>query len=276
MIDLHVHTTASDGLCSPDQLVERAAAAGVTTLSVTDHDTVAGLARTADRCAAARIRFVPGIEITAIAGGRDVHMLGYFFDAGHPPLLAFLERQRESRFARLGAIAERLASHGVLVDVAPLVDEARRQGGHTVGRPQVARALVAAGHAADTNDAFERWLGFGKPGFVARAGAPPEEVIAVIHDAGGLASLAHPGLTQVDARIPALVAAGLDAIEAFHPDHDPATRDRYVALARAHRLLLTGGSDYHGDPAHGLSPGAVTLPAAEWEKLSAWLRPSSR
>lgn len=276
MIDLHLHTTASDGLRSPDQLVDEAAAAGLTTISVTDHDTVAGLAPAAGRCAAVRLGFVPGIEITAVGGGRDVHMLGYFFDPAHPALLGFLERQRDHRFARVAAIAERLAAHGAPVDVAPLVAEARRHDGRSIGRPQVARALVAAGHAADTSDAFERWLGFGKPGFVPRAGAPPDEVIAILHAAGGLASLAHPGLTAIDARIPALVAAGLDAIEVYHSDHDAAARDRYLAFAREHRLLVTGGSDYHGDPAHGLAPGSVTLPAPEWEKLSAWPRRSSR
>ena len=276
MIDLHLHTTASDGLCAPGRLVEEAAAAGLTTIAVTDHDTVAGLAPAAERCAAAGLGFVPGIEITAVGFGRDVHVLGYFFDAGDPPLLAFLAQQRESRFARLTAIAGRLAALGVHVDVAPLIAEARRQGGRSVGRPQVARALVAAGHAADTNDAFERWLGVGRPGFVPRSGAPPGDVIEVIHRAGGLASLAHPGVTAVDARIPALVAAGLDAIEAYHSDHDAAACGRYLALARTHGLLVTGGSDYHGDPAHGLAPGAVTLPAPEWEKLSAWPRRSSR
>ncbi len=276
MIDLHLHTTASDGLCSPAELVAQAAAAGLTTISVTDHDTVAGLAPAAERCAAAGLAFVPGIEITAIGNGRDVHVLGYFFDASHKGLLAFLEQQRENRFARVAAIAERLAAHGAEVDVAPLVAQARAQNGRSVGRPQVARALVLAGHAADTSDAFERWLGFGKPGFVPRAGAPPEAVIAIIHAAGGLASLAHPGVTAVDGRIPALVAAGLDALEAYHSDHDPAMRDRYLALAREHHLLVTGGSDYHGDPAHGLAPGTVTLPAPEWETLSAWPRRSSR
>jgi 3',5'-nucleoside bisphosphate phosphatase len=267
LIDLHLHTTASDGLCSPRQLVEQAAAAGVTTLAVTDHDTVAAVAEVAALSSAAGLAFVPGIEITAIEDGADVHILGYFLDPASPRLAAFLSAQRESRVARVHAIAERLASLGVGINVGPLLETANRQNGSSIGRPQIARALVAAGHAVDTNDAFERWLGRGRPGFVPRVGAQSEEVIAIIHNAGGLASLAHPGITRVDARIAALRNAGLDALEAYHSDHDADTRDRYLALARDLGLLVTGGSDYHGDPAHGVAPGTVTLPMHEFHRL---------
>ena len=274
MIDLHLHTTASDGLCSPRELVEQAAAAGVTTLAVTDHDTMAAVDEVSARAHAAGMRFVPGIEITAIENGADVHILGYFLDADSPRLAAFLAAQRESRVRRVEAIAERLAALAVHIDVLPLMEIASRHDGTSVGRPQVARALVAAGHAVDTNDAFERWLGRGRPGFVPRSGAASGEVIAIIHEAGGLASLAHPGTTRVDARLAALRDAGLDALEAYHSDHDPETRDRYLGLARDLRLLVTGGSDYHGDPAHGVAPGTVTLPVHEFERFSEWPRHS--
>jgi 3',5'-nucleoside bisphosphate phosphatase len=274
VIDLHLHTTASDGLCSPRQLVEQAAAAGVTTLSVTDHDTTAALSEASAHAAAAGLRFVPGIEITAIEDGADVHVLGYFIDPASPRLSAFLGAQRSSRVERVKAIGERLAGIGMPVDIGPLLAAAGRQEGRSVGRPQVARALVAAGHAVDTNDAFERWLGRGRPGFVPRDGAASDEVIAVIHDAGGLASLAHPGLTKVDARIEALRDAGLDALEAYHSEHDPVTRDRYRQIATSLNLLVTGGSDYHGDPAHGVAPGMVTLPAHEFARFAEWPRRS--
>lgn len=276
MIDLHLHTTASDGLCSPRELVERVASAGVTTLAVTDHDTTAAVAEVTTLAANAGLRVIPGIEITAIENGADVHVLGYFVDPASPRLASFLAAQRRSRRERVKVIADRLAARGVHIDVTPLLASATRRDGSSVGRPQVARALVAAGHAVDTNDAFERWLARGKPGFVPRSGATSEEVIAIIHEAGGLASLAHPGQTLVDARIPALRDAGLDALEAYHSDHDPATRDRYLRLARDLDLFVTGGSDYHGDPAHGLSPGTVTLPAHEFERFSEWPRRSSR
>jgi hypothetical protein len=270
LIDLHLHTTASDGLCSPRELVEQAAAAGVTTLAVTDHDTMAAVGDVAALAAAAGIRFVPGIEITAIENGADVHVLGYFLDAASPRLADFLAAQRASRIGRVNAIGDRLAAHGVRIDVRALLETAARRDGASIGRPQVARALVAAGQAVDTNDAFDRWLGRGRPAFVPRSGAGSEEVIAIIHEAGGLASLAHPGLTNVDARLTALRDAGLDAIEAYHSDHDAATRDRYLCVARDLNLLVTGGSDYHGDPAHGVSPGMVALPEHEFQRFSEW------
>ena len=274
MIDLHLHTTASDGLCSPRELVDQAAAAGVTTLAVTDHDTMAAVDEVSALAHAAGMRFVPGIEITAIENGADAHILGYFIDPDSPRLDSFLATQRESRVQRVAAIAERLAALGVHVDVRPLIEMASRQDGASVGRPQVARALVAAGYAVDTNDAFERWLARGRPGFVPRGGATAEDVIAIIHEAGGLASLAHPGVTKVDARLAALRDAGLDALEAYHSDHDPETRDRYLRIARDLHLLVTGGSDYHGDPAHGVAPGTVTLPVHEFQRFSEWPRHS--
>ncbi|MGH9346985.1 MAG: PHP domain-containing protein [Vicinamibacterales bacterium] len=275
-IDLHLHTTASDGLCAPELLVQQAAAQGLTTIAVTDHDTTAAVPAATRLSEAAGLTLVPGIEITAVEAGRDVHVLGYFIDPAHEGLQAFLARARESRLDRVRAIGDRLAALGVPIDVAPLVDDASRQDGRSIGRPQVARALIATGHAADVNDAFERWLARGRPGFVPRAGASPEQVIAIIHDAGGLASLAHPELTEIDARIPPLRDAGLDALEAYHSEHDERVRDRYLSLAGRLGLLVTGGSDYHGDPAHGLAPGTVTLPTREWERLSAWPRRSLR
>jgi predicted metal-dependent phosphoesterase TrpH len=275
-VDLHLHTTASDGLRSVDELVGEVAAAGVSVMAVTDHDTMASVPRASTLCADAGLTLVPGIEITAMEAGRDVHILGYFLDPGHDGLQQFLERQRKSRIERVHAIGERLAAAGAPIDIQPLVQNATHQDGHSIGRPQIARALVAAGHASSTDDAFERWLSRGRPAFVPRAGTSPEQVIAVIHEAGGLASLAHPGIAGVDDRLANLRNDGLDALEAYHSDHDATARDRYLALARQLNLLVTGGSDYHGDPAHGLAPGMVTLPAHEWERLSAWPRRSSR
>jgi predicted metal-dependent phosphoesterase TrpH len=269
LIDLHLHTTASDGRLPPDALVEQAAAAGLSVMAVTDHDTTASVPEVQALARANGIDAISGIEITAIDGGRDVHVLGYFIDPAHPGLATFLQRQRETRIARVEAIGRRLASLGVPVDLDGVLNAARQQSGRSIGRPQVARAMVDAGHVADTREAFDRWLGQGLPGFVPRQGAGSEQVIAVIHEAGGLASIAHPGKSISDDRISSLRHEGLDALEAFHPDHDLTRVEHYVALAAALGLLLTGGSDFHGDPSHGLAPGSVTLPSAEWRKLSA-------
>jgi predicted metal-dependent phosphoesterase TrpH len=266
-IDLHLHTTASDGRCTPRQLVERAAKAGVSVMAVTDHDTTAAVAEVHAEALRRGIRAVTGIEITAVEAGRDLHVLGYMFDVQHKALAELLAKQRAARLARIEAIGARLAAHGVPIDIAPMLEQIQRESGRSIGRPHVARAMVDAGHVADTNEAFDRWLVHGRPGFVAREGPTPEAVIDIIHQAGGIASIAHPGQRDLAPRIPALAAAGLDAVEAFHPDHDPALVEEYTRIARDLDLLLTGGSDFHGDLAHGCEPGSVTLPAAEWERL---------
>ena len=155
------------------------------------------------------MRLVDGIEITAVEAGRDVHVLGYFFDAAHQPLAAFLGRQRDARIARVRQIGERLEALKCPVDVAAILAEAARHPGRSVGRPSVADALVAAGHAVDRRDAFDRLLGADGPAFVPRCGPTVAEVVDVIAAAGGITSLAHPGLTRVDADLPRFVDAGL-------------------------------------------------------------------
>jgi predicted metal-dependent phosphoesterase TrpH len=268
-IDLHLHTTASDGRCTPHELVQRAARAGLSVMAVTDHDTTAAIAEVDAAARHHGIHTVAGIEITAVDAGRDLHVLGYLFDPQHQGLASLLVRQRAARVARIEGIASCLAAHGVPIDVEPMLEQSRRESGRSIGRPQVARAMVEAGYVASTQEAFDRWLGRGKPGFVAREGPSTEAVIEIIHHAGGIASIAHPGQWGLGPRIPALAAAGLDAVEAFHPDHDAALVQEYVDTARRLHLLLTGGSDFHGDPDHGFEPGSVTLPAEEWERLQA-------
>jgi predicted metal-dependent phosphoesterase TrpH len=269
LIDLHLHTTASDGHCTPSRLVDRAAAAGVTVMAVTDHDTTAAVEEVRAHAAGRGIQAIGGIEITAVEDGRDVHMLGYFIDPGHAELNDFLARQRGARVERIEKIGARLAELGMPVNLQPLLREARRQTGRSIGRPKVAQAMIAAGYVANTQEAFDRWLARGLPAFVPRSGPTCAEVVEIVHHAGGLASLAHPGRTKIDARIVPLRDAGLDAIEVYHSDHDAVMVERYRRLAGELGLLTTGGSDFHGDPAHGFEPGTATLPADEWERLEA-------
>jgi hypothetical protein len=269
VIDLHLHTTASDGRSTPDALVREVAAAGVTTMAVTDHDTTAAVAAVAAAARATGIRFVPGIEITAVHARRDVHILGYFFDPDHAELVAFLAGQRDDRRRRLLDIAGRLADLGVGVDVAAVID-AESAEGKALGRPLLAAALVAAGHVANTRDAFDRYLGAGCPAFIARHGWSPDAVVALITSAGGLASLAHPGKLTQDDIIAPLVDAGLQAIEVYHSDHDGIDVHRYLDIARHHGLLVTGGSDYHG-PGSGRVDGLgrTHLPEVDFDRLVA-------
>lgn len=267
MIDLHLHTTASDGTLSPSELVARARAAHLTVIAITDHDTTAGTIAARAAAREAGLELVPGIEISAVADGRDVHMLGYFIDADAPSLKTFLEAQRAERVRRVTEMGHRLAALGCAIEVEPIL--AAAQCGRSVGRPQIADALVRGGHAVDRDDAFARYLEHGAPGFVPRRGASPFDVIRAVHDAGGVVSMAHPGLTRRDDLISAMVAAGLDGLEARHSDHDEATEARYRALAAELGVFTTAGSDYHGDSGRRAGRlGAVVMPPADFAALS--------
>jgi predicted metal-dependent phosphoesterase TrpH len=237
-------------------------------MAATDHDTTASVDDVCARAAARGIEAISGIEVTAVEDGRDVHVLGYFLNPGDKTFGVFLEAQRAARVTRALAIGERLAALGMPIDLRAWLAEGARSA-RSIGRPQVARALIDAGHVADTREAFDLWLGQDRPAFIQRTGPSPERVVEEIHRAGGLASLAHPGRTNIDARIAALARAGLDAIEVYHSDHAADAIERYRAMARDLALLTTGGSDFHGDPEHGVRLGTATLPDEEWQRLRA-------
>lgn len=268
MIDLHTHTTESDGRCLPGELVARAAASGVTVLAVTDHDTVSGCEAAAAACTAAGLTYVTGIEMTAAHDDHDIHVLGYFIDVHTPGLHTFLSEQRRRRIERLRQMVARLAALGVELDAEAILQPALEDPRKSAGRPWIARALVAGGHVASTDEAFDRWLKRGRPAFVPRLGASPAEVISRIHAAKGIASLAHPALVRHDEWIAGLVSEGLDALEVYHSEHDSLATARYLEMASTLGLAVSGGSDFHGDPSHGPGhPGAVSLPRDAYEDL---------
>lgn len=268
VIDLHLHTTASDGLLQPAALVDMAWRVGIRTLSVTDHDTMAALPQVEAAALESGMRFVPGIEITAVHKARDVHMLGYFIDRDDPALGTFLERQRADRLRRVDEMADRLAHMGKPIDREELL--VPREHGRSLGRPMVAKALVRAGHVADVRQAFDQLIGEGRPAFIPRSGPEPAEVVRIIARAGGIASLAHPGLLRRDDLIPEMVDAGLAALEAFHSEHDSSATEHYLALAERYRILVSGGSDYHGEKERRKNAfGTVGLPPGLFERLSA-------
>jgi len=267
VIDLHLHTNVSDGCDEPGALVRACRAAGLSVISVTDHDTTAGWDEAAAAAAVAGIEFIPGVEITAVLDDRDVHVLGYFPSRRAPLLEDFLEDQRADRIRRVREMVGRLAALGMPLDLASVLQDAASHPRRTLGRPQIADAMIARGYVAHRNDAFDAYLGHGRPAFVARRGATPEEVIDLITASGGLASLAHPGLLDLDEIIPALIVAGLPAIEVFHPEHDPETVWRYRRLTAASRLIVTGGSDFHGATSghHDCTLGRIVLPREDFE-----------
>jgi predicted metal-dependent phosphoesterase TrpH len=270
VIDLHTHTTASDGRCTPAELVARASAAGVTVLAVTDHDTIAGGDAAAEACDTAGIAFVSGIEITAVHDGVDLHVLGYFIDRQAPHLHTFLAEQRRRRLDRVRQMIERLAAHGIHLDAEAILKPGLEDGGKAAGRQWIARAMVNARYVKSTGEAFEYWLAHGRRAFVPRLAASPPEVFERIHASGGIASLAHPGLVQRDEWIPELAASGLDALEVYHTNHDETATARYRGIATRLGLAISGGSDFHGDPSHGpANPGSVSLPREDYDRLTA-------
>ena len=269
--------------CLPAELVARASAAGLKTISITDHDTVAGLGEAASAAAANGLRLIPGIEITAVHKEMRVHVLGYFIDVNHEPLAAFLSSSvrcacracaRSARASRLWAPLSRSRACS---------EDAASRPGSSVGRPLLARALLEAGHVQTLQEAFDRFLATGMPAFVPRTGSPPAHVVEVIHAANGVASLAHPGVTARDEIIEPLVAAGLDAIEVYHSDHSPEQQRAYAAIAQTYGLAVSGGSDFHGEMAAEASGrpkratlGRVSLPAEAFHELEARAHRRSR
>lgn len=265
MIDLHAHTTASDGRSTPRELVERAVEVGITTLAVTDHDTMAAVPEVAALATATGLEFVPGIEITSVSRGKDAHVLGYFLTPGAPGLSELITDQRRRRAERAREIGRRLEQMGAPIDVDALLSSAGERSGKAIARPQIAQALIAAGHVSTVAEAFDRFLGETCAAYVPHTGASPAEVVRLIVAGGGIASLAHPGHLKQDDVIPELVDAGMAALEVYHCSHDEAATGHYLQLAKRLSLAVTGGSDYHGEGVRRAEFfGVVNLPEPEF------------
>lgn len=255
--DLHVHSTASDGALAPKELVARASSLGLAALAITDHDSVDAINAAREAADPLSLALIPGVELSTVHRGRDVHVLGYFVDTESVAFCRKLDEFRAARLERASAMVEALANAGydvTLEDVLLLAE------GGSVGRSHVARALVDRGHATTVAEAFQRLIGRDQPFYIPKPSAEPADVIATIRDAGGVAVLAHPGVTKVDDAIPGLVEAGLAGLEAYHAEHDQSSRDRYRAYAENHGLIVTGGSDFHGHSSPGAAMGSVPIP----------------
>lgn len=262
--DLHLHSTFSDGLLTPEELVARAISLGLPAIALADHDSVGGIERAIRAARGTALTVIPAVELSAEVGERTVHILGYHIDYTAPLLLEHLASLRSHRQVRAQRIVASLAADGIHLS-SDLKAQAAE--GAAVGRAHIARALIDAGHASDMSDAFERYIGDGAPYFAAKSLVTPERTLQWIAEAGGVAVLAHPGLNDVDDLIPALVDAGLAGIEACHASHDPATAERYRVLARRLGLIVTGGSDYHGSQREGGDMGCACAPVGTLEAL---------
>ncbi|HEX2950625.1 MAG TPA: PHP domain-containing protein [Armatimonadota bacterium] len=269
-LDLHLHTTYSDGTLTPEEVIMTAAERGVLLLAITDHDEVEGIAPAQAAASAYGIEVISGVEINTQAGKEDVHILGYGFPVTSPVLLAGLRLRREARVERAKKILARLATLGYSIDIADVLAIA----GHgSVGRPHIARALVHAGYVHDTAEAFDRLIGNRCPAYVPRSPFTPEEAVALIHQAGGIASLAHPGKLGDPIRfIKRLKEVDLNAIEAYHSDHSAAVTERLLRWARQFDLGVTGGTDSHGPHGTRVVPiGSVPIPDEVGERFLALL-----
>jgi hypothetical protein len=267
-IDLHSHSTVSDGLDSPASLVRRMAEAGLDAFALTDHDTLQGLPEARVEAKKRGIELISGAEISAEWGGQDdIHILALFVDENNESFNAALAVRQEERRSRGERMARRLVEHGYEIDL----DAIRQDVGDGVwGRPHLARALIRAGFAKTNDEAFSRFLGREHPWYVPYEKWKALEVVRAIRQAGGVSSIAHAvWYKDTDSLIRALAAEGLDAVEVFHPDHGPDEERRFLALARELGLAQTAGSDFHGTPEGRKNPGAVVGDARMLDVLRA-------
>ncbi|MBU1867055.1 MAG: PHP domain-containing protein [Candidatus Margulisbacteria bacterium] len=242
--DLHIHTNQSDGTFSPEETVKMAAAAGLKTISLTDHDNVDGLEEAQRVAALSGIELIPGIEMTTETAQAEVHILGYYLDHKNPELLEVLTRIQASRVERIYTIVEKLKSLGVEIEATEVF---ALSGEKSPGRPHVARALIKKGIVLNFREAFKRFLDFRAPAYVPHFKLTPNEAIKLIKGSGGIAVFAHQAISKADDLIPEMINSGLRGIEAYYLGHYADQVDYYVRLGKKNGLLLTGGSDFHGE-----------------------------
>jgi 3',5'-nucleoside bisphosphate phosphatase len=241
--DLHIHSSASDGALAPADLVLMAKSQELLGIAITDHDTTFGIAEAESKAVELDFPLIAGIELSAELGDKDVHILGYWLDAAKIEADPELREMHQSRFQRCHEIVERLGRLGIALDAEQIIAAAGPRG--TPGRPHIAMALIQAGYCNSIKEAFNKWLGRGMPGYVARHKLEPVQAMQIILRAGGVPVLAHPGMGVPDSIIPRLAKAGLGGIEVYHPDHNPMAERRYLQLAHKFHLAATGGSDFH-------------------------------
>ena len=264
LADLHLHTCFSDGTYTPEELATEARRAGLKAIALTDHDTMEGCPRLATACNTFGIEFIPACEFTAELGDVEIHLIGYFLDSENARLKVELVRFQEVRQQRIREMVDRLNHLGI-----PLRTEAvfRLANCRAPGRPHVARTLVSEGLCSSLDEAFDRFLKKGKPAWVPKFKMSALAAIELIHEAGGVAVLAHPGLNRTDEVIPQVIEAGLDGLECFHTKHSTSMTEHYLQIAEAQRLLVTGGSDCHGMSKGKPLIGTIKVPYQYVESL---------
>jgi len=267
-VDLHIHSTISDGTLTPEQIVQVAQQKGLTAIAITDHDAIDGIAPAMQAAEGSELRVLPAVEISTEYQGGEVHILGYFIDTHAPRLLGKLQMIREARRERAAQIAEKLQQLGLAVTAEQIAAEA---GAGSIGRPHVASVLVKAGYVRTAQEAFAQYLIPGRPAYVPRYRLTPAEAIQQIIQAGGLAVLAHPGIDNAEKWLGELIEQGLGGLEAYHTSHTSGQTRKFLELAEQLGLLVTGGTDSHGPG--GPVPveiGSVEVPDECAQRLLQW------
>ncbi len=266
--DLHLHTCFSDGTFTPEEVAERGSRLGLVAMALTDHDTVEGCERMTAACKERGIESASGIELTAEREGCEVHLLGYFVDIRCPKLLAETRRFQSVRQSRIFEMVANLNRLGIPLRAEQVFELANCR---SPGRPHVGRALVQDGYCETLDEAFDRFLKKHRPAWVPKFKISAFDAMDLVHNADGLAVMAHPGLNRSDDFIPMLVEHGLDGIECYHSKHTPSMTARYLQIAAQYGLLVTGGSDCHGFSKGKPLIGTAKVPAVRWRKLKeAW------
>jgi predicted metal-dependent phosphoesterase TrpH len=258
--DLHIHSTHSDGTLPPEEIVSLARELGLAAISITDHDNVAAVQEAESAGVEAGVEIVPGVELSAIEDGADVHMLGYYIDVESEALAGHLDMFRSARRIRAEKMVAKLNKLGLGLTMAAVLDKA---GSAAIGRPHVAEAMVEEGLVLSYEEVFRKYIGFGGPAYEGKYEISPKRAVELIHEANGLAVVAHPGVYLKEDTVRKILDSGVDGIETVHPKHNSETTARFRSIVKELNLVETGGSDYHGD-IRGSTPFADGTVPYEW------------
>lgn len=262
--DLHIHTTYSDGLLTPEEVVEKAKELDLSAIAIADHDAVGGIERAKKVGKVYDLEVVPCVELSCLFDNIDIHLLGYFLDYRNPELLDFLEKVQRQRLERAKKIIGKLSDQGIKIEMERVLAIA---GSGSVGRPHIAQILLEEGYVNDLNEAFMKFIGYHCPAYVPKMEIDLPGGIALIKKYQGVPILAHPGTYPRDKVIPEAIAAGIMGIEVWHPEHNPVEIQSLLMIAKKENLLVTGGSDCHGGRKGEVLIGKVRIPDAYLQKL---------
>ncbi len=267
-VDLHIHTIYSDGVCTVKEVMDTAFAKGLKAISITDHDCTDAYPLATDLGAELGIEVISGVELSSEIEGTDIHILGYFVDPNNPAFSRKLMEMKEARYIRAQKMVENLNKQGIDLRFETVLSIA---GVGAIGRPHIAAAMLKEELVYSFREAFDRYIGYGLPAYVEKLKMHPKEVFDLIKGAGGVPVLAHPGVTQVDQRIPEFVRDGLQGIEVYHTEHPSTAERHYIRIAKKHNLAVTGGSDFHSSNHNKSEIGYPSVPYSTVQSLKSRL-----